>query len=85
MRPTTILGIIVLCIFPAWAFAQVASDSTQTYELSSITINSVRADANAPVALTNVSKSQIEQVYFGQDGAFLLSQVSPSIISQKKW
>jgi iron complex outermembrane receptor protein len=44
-------------------------------------IQGVRAAENAPVSQVTRSKEQIEAVYTGQDGAFLLETLSPSIVS----
>ncbi|NBC24112.1 MAG: TonB-dependent receptor plug domain-containing protein, partial [Bacteroidetes bacterium] len=44
-------------------------------------IQGVRAAENAPVSQVTRSKEQIEAVYTGQDGAFLLESLSPSIVS----
>ncbi|MEM9982664.1 MAG: TonB-dependent receptor, partial [Bacteroidota bacterium] len=49
--------------------------------LESITIESFKADWNAPIAQTNLDKETIESVFIGQDAQFTLSQLSPSMIS----
>ncbi len=57
------------------------SDSLRAETLEEVTINAIRAAESAPVAKVTVSKKEIEQVYTGQDGAFLLDDISPSIVS----
>jgi len=44
-------------------------------------IRGVRAPENAPVSQVTRSKAEIEAVYTGQDGAFLLEELSPSLVS----
>lgn len=44
-------------------------------------IRGVRAPATAPVSQVTRSKAEIEAVYTGQDGAFLLEELSPSLVS----
>jgi len=44
-------------------------------------IQGVRAPATAPVSQVTRSKEEIEEEYTGQDGAFLLERLSPSIVS----
>jgi len=60
-----------------------AQEDTTLYSerLEEVTIKAVRASESAPVAQVTVSKKEIEEVYQGQDGAFLLDQISPSIVS----
>lgn len=58
---------------------QLAPDLTRSLE--AVAINAVRGRPNAPIAQTTVSQRQIEQVYTGQDGAFLLDDLSPSVIA----
>jgi len=56
-------------------------DTLKPQQLEEVTIKAVRAGENAPVSQLTVSKKQIEEIYQGQDGAFLLDQISPSIVS----
>jgi len=44
-------------------------------------IQGVRAPATAPVSQVTRYKEEIEEVYTGQDGAFLLERLSPSMVS----
>ena len=53
----------------------------QTFIGDEVLITSSRANNNAPISQKNVSKEEIEQVYRGQDGAFLLEDLSPSIVA----
>ncbi len=49
--------------------------------LEEVVISAVRPSADAPVAAVTRTKADIEPLYNGQDGAFLLEDISPSIIS----
>ncbi len=53
----------------------------QTFIGDEVLITSSRANNNAPISQKNVSKEEIEQVYRGQDGAFLLEDLSPSVVA----
>ncbi len=56
-------------------------DSLKAETLEEVTISSIRASADAPVAQITVNRKEIEKRYQGQDGAFLLERLSPSIVS----
>mgnify|MGYP001944365935 CR=1 FL=1 len=58
-----------------------SGDTLKVSELEEVTIQAVRAGENAPVSQVTVAKKDIEKVYTGQDGAFLLEEISPSIVS----
>ena len=53
----------------------------QTFIGDEVLITSSRAKNDAPVTQKNVSKQEIEGIYRGQDGAFLLEDLSPSIVA----
>lgn len=53
----------------------------QTFIGDEVLITSSRVSSNAPLTQKNVSKQEIEQIYRGQDGAFLLEDLSPSIVA----
>ncbi len=57
------------------------SDTTKSTELSEVTVVSTRAAQDAAVSQVTIQRKEIEKIYFGQDGAFLLERLSPSIIS----
>ncbi|MEQ9263237.1 MAG: TonB-dependent receptor [Owenweeksia sp.] len=57
------------------------NDTLKAGELEEVTIRAVRAEENAPVSQVTISREKIEKVYTGQDGAFLLEEISPSIVS----
>tara|TARA_R110001592_G_scaffold69489_5_gene213303 strand:+ start:27625 stop:29742 length:2118 start_codon:yes stop_codon:yes gene_type:complete len=61
--------------------AQNAEDSLRVEQLEEVTISAVRAAKNAPVAQVTVNRKEIEKQFFGQDGAFLLEKLSPSLVS----
>lgn len=46
-----------------------------------VIISSVRPPENAPVSMTTANKEEIEKRYYGQDGGFLLEELSPSIVT----
>ncbi len=46
-----------------------------------VVISAVRAGRNAPVSQVTRRRAEIERVYTGQDGAFLLEELSPSVVS----
>ena len=62
--------------------AGVAQDTTRsdTISLQQVEIMATRATSNTPVAFTNVSKQQLEQVNHGKDIPFLLS-TTPGVIT----
>ncbi len=47
----------------------------------SVVIKGIRADADDPVSQTTISAKELEQEFYGQDGAFLLERLTPSIVS----
>lgn len=54
---------------------------SQAFVSDEVLITSSRAKNDAPVTQKNVSKQEIEEIYRGQDGAFLLEDLSPSIVA----
>lgn len=71
---------MAICWLVYGAVAQ-ETDSLKVEQLEEVTIKAVRAGKNAPVSQVTIGKKEIEEVYQGQDGAFLLEQISPSIVS----
>ncbi len=61
--------------------AQNAEDSLRVEQLEEVTISAIRAAENAPLAQVTVNRKEIEKQFFGQDGAFLLEKLSPSLVS----
>lgn len=53
----------------------------QTFIGDEVLITSSRAKNNAPITQKNVSKQEIEEIYRGQDGAFLIEDLSPSVVA----
>ena len=49
--------------------------------LETVTIQAVRASQDAPIAQTTADLAAIEAEFNGQDGAFLLQELSPSVIA----
>ena len=69
-------------MFFSKAMAQVTEpDSTLAEQLEEVTIKAVRARELAPVPKVTATQKEIEKVYTGQDAAFLLEELSPSIVS----
>lgn len=54
---------------------------TLAVELEEINISGVRALPDEPVTATTIYKKSIERNFQGQDGAFLLEQLSPAIVT----
>lgn len=52
-----------------------------TYVSEEVTIRAVRAEEDEPVTQITRGIKDIENVFHGQDGAFLLEELSPSIVS----
>lgn len=71
----------VLAFMAGAAALQAQSDSLRVEQLEEVTISAVRASERAPVAQVTLVRKQIEKVYQGQDGAFLLERLSPAILS----
>ena len=72
-------------VFFAAALACVANlhaaepvDTTKAYMLQDVQVTSTRADKLTPIAFTNITKTDIAKVNFGQDVPYLLS-LSPSV------
>jgi iron complex outermembrane receptor protein len=73
-------------LFVFWVLATLGlqaqqQDTLQPQQLEEVTIKAVRAGEKDPVSQVTIAKKQIEEIYQGQDGAFLLDQISPSIVS----
>lgn len=73
------LGLFLLGAPAIWA--QSTEDSLRVERLEEITIRAVRAASNDPVAQVTADRKVLEQNYYGQDGAFLLERLSPSLVS----
>ncbi len=57
------------------------SDSLKVEQLEEVTISSVRATSDAPVAQVTVNRKMIQRNFQGQDAAFLLERLSPSLVT----
>ncbi len=74
---------LTLFIFLTFSVVQ-AQDPTPedtVRSLETVTIEGVRAGEDAPIAQTTVGIEAIENAFNGQDGAFLLQDLSPSVIA----
>ena len=61
--------------------SQNVEDSLRVEQLEEVTIRAIRAAEDAPVAQVTVNRKTIEKQFYGQDGAFLLEKLSPSLVS----
>jgi iron complex outermembrane receptor protein len=61
--------------------SQKVEDSLRVEQLEEVTIRAIRAAQDAPVAQVTVNRKTIEKQFYGQDGAFLLEKLSPSLVS----
>ncbi|MEL6124594.1 MAG: hypothetical protein AAFR14_12845 [Bacteroidota bacterium] len=77
----------LLFLFLSGAFALTAQeiDSADSVMFYEVQVVSTRASQLDPISFTNISQSQIEERYLGQDPAALLSQLSPSIPRIRNW
>lgn len=55
--------------------------SPQDFVTDEVVITATRADADAPISQTTRNRQQIEAEYSGQDAAFLIDELSPSVVS----
>ncbi|MCH8546578.1 MAG: TonB-dependent receptor [Cryomorphaceae bacterium] len=58
-----------------------ASLMVDAIETISVDVTGVRVDRDAPFTHVTRNRQDIERIYTGQDGAFLLEELSPSIVS----
>ncbi len=65
---------------PALVQAQ-EKDSLRSETLEEISISAVRASTNAPVAKVTANLKTIQENFNGQDGAFLLERLTPSLVT----
>ena len=87
-KRTLLAALIGLATFVGNAFNATASvgendandngDSLQIEQLQEMVVRSVRASSKTPVAFTNMTKDQLQQVNYGQDVPYLLS-LTPSV------
>lgn len=66
------------CTIASVAFGQ---DTLKTLQLEEVAIAAVRAPQSAPVAKTDISSRQIEEVYVGQHPIFVLEKLTPGFYS----
>lgn len=66
---------------PSLIWAQNEPDSTKIQHLEEVTISAIRATEEAPVAQVTVQKAEIQKNFQGQDAAFLLERLSPSLVT----
>lgn len=62
-------------------FSQDEPADTLAVELEEINISAIRALPDEPVTATTIDRKSIERNFQGQDGAFLLEQLSPAIVT----
>jgi hypothetical protein len=77
---TIILGLLLLSGLPLVAQDNGPTDSLAV-QLEEISISSVRVAIDEPVTATTVTKQVIQENFEGQDGAFLLERLAPSIVT----
>ncbi|MEM9896282.1 MAG: TonB-dependent receptor [Bacteroidota bacterium] len=71
-----------LTVIASWSiYAIYAQDSLQTIRLEEVAVTAVRAQENAPIPQTNISKKQIDERYVGQHPIFLMEQLTPGVFS----
>ncbi|HYO23164.1 MAG TPA: TonB-dependent receptor, partial [Flavisolibacter sp.] len=58
---------------------QAGAQETDTTELLPVEVRTIRANATAPFAKTNLNRQQIQRQNLGQDLPFVLSQ-TPSVV-----
>ena len=56
----------------------------QGFESKPLTVNAVRADEKDPVTQTTILKSNLENVYVGEDPVFALEELTPSILAHSE-
>lgn len=66
---------------PNLIWAQSENDSLKVEQLEEVTISSIRASADAPVAQVTVDRKTIQANFQGQDAAFLLERLTPSLLT----
>lgn len=76
-RHLFVLALISLGSWQSWA----QSDTLQAQQLEEVTIKAIRASSKAPVAQVTADLKQIQANFNGQDGAFLLERLTPSLVS----
>lgn len=76
---------VVLALMLISGLSLVAQNSGPTdslaVQLEEINISSVRVAVDEPVTATTVTKQEIQENFEGQDGAFLLERLAPSIVT----
>lgn len=73
-------GIFAFCHQDVDAQTKREKDSLKVVELQGVEVMSTRATSTTPVAFTNVSKKEIEQVNYGQDLPYIIG-MTPSAIT----
>jgi iron complex outermembrane recepter protein len=77
----TLLKLSLFFLFSGSIFAQVNNQSdSATINLKEIEVNALRADANTPMAISNLDKGDISKTNFAQDLPYLL-QNTPSLVA----
>lgn len=77
MKKSFLLLSIIYCFSISYLFSQ----SKDSVDIEQVIISATRASKTDPVTVQNISAREINRIYVGQDPAFLLQQLSPSIIS----
>jgi len=74
-------SILLLSIIYCFSISYLLSQSKDSVDIEQVIISATRASKTDPVTVQNISAREINRIYVGQDPAFLLQQLSPSIIS----
>lgn len=77
-RQLFVLALMGLSPSLVWAQNQ---DSLKAAQLEEVSVSAIRAAKDAPVAQVTVGLKTIQENFNGQDGAFLLERLSPSLVT----
>lgn len=77
-RQLFVLALMGLSPSLMWAQTQ---DTLKARALEEVSVTAVRASADAPIAQVTVGLKTINENFNGQDGAFLLERLTPSLVS----
>ncbi len=72
---------LLTSIISLFMVSMLSTQSRDSVDIEQVIISATRAAKNDPVTVQNISAREINRIYVGQDPAFLLQQLSPSIIS----
>ena len=72
---------LLFCLLTGALQAQEPAAEDTVRSLETVTIQGIRAGEDVPIAQTTADLAAIEAEFNGQDGAFLLQELSPSVIA----